>query len=302
MSACSRGLAIRPLVLLLAAAVTIAPLHGDEVIVPGTLYDQDKKHTGGGSNWTWNYYDDTGPSNGQFDLGETVVTWLAADTDNDHIEGPAEDWGTWKGATDNSCWAATAANLVRYLGGPSRYDAWMFTDGCDSKNWTNRGYVGSALTHDAYAHWSCSAGAGVFSANPVTWARQRFADGLPVGLSVTWAGGGAHAITVYGIDDAANTMTCANSDRDTGGNDIYTENYSWSAADNRWWLVRGATDHQINGIRTFAVARWQGAGAGGTTTEWADAGNWDFSEHGGIPADTNDPKLLRRIESTGGGE
>ena len=301
MSGYSGCLVLGSMALVLAATVTVGPLCADEVIVPGTLHDQDKKHTGDGRNWTWNYYDDTGPNNGQFDLGETVVTWLSADTDNDHIEGPGEDWGTWKGATDNSCWAATASNLVRYLGGPNRYDAWMFTDGCAAKDWTNSGHIGAALTHDGYAHWDCSASAGVFSENPVTWARERFADGLPVGLAVTWAGGGGHAITVYGIDDDADTMTCGNSDSDTGGDNIYTENYAWSWADSRWSLVRGATSHQINGIRTFAAARWQGAGAGGATTEWSDAGNWDWSEHGGAPADTNDPNLLRRIESVGGG-
>ena len=265
--------------------------HGrDRVQVPGRWYDQDKLNHAPNFFWTWNYYRDS-DNNGEYTLGEEVSDFLEADANRNKTQDGDENWGEWKGAEDGSCWAATAANLIRYVGGRSRYHDWMYVEGVGERNWTHGGPISAALDKDGFTRQQrlSTDGEGRFSEDPTEWLKARFATGLPVGLGVSWAGGGGHAITLYGIDTAQNRLITANSDNDVAGSDFHDEKYVYDADDRRFWLVRGETRHRIDELRTFATWNWIGDGRPGWSgSRWNDAANW---AEGAIPGPRDFPRV-----------
>jgi hypothetical protein len=128
---------------LLGVLLASAPAQAQYIVVPGYKPDQDKLVEPDSMNWVWNYYQDLN-ANGQYDLSEPVQDSLAADANWNRVEDPGEDWGDWSGALDNSCWAATAANMVHYIGAANPYQDWMYTSGCTGRNWTHGGPIDGA--------------------------------------------------------------------------------------------------------------------------------------------------------------
>ncbi len=78
-----------------AWAFTVAAANADFIKLP--INDVDKSHTAG--NWGSNWYDDVN-GNGQWDLGEPY-----ADSADPSWKTPLQD-------DDNSCWLASAANML----------------------------------------------------------------------------------------------------------------------------------------------------------------------------------------------
>ena len=99
------------LVSLVAALFTglAGPAWGQSYFLPGTIYDQDKqfRDVHGCCNW---YYD---PGLDGYQYGDIINNSQAGEL-------------YWSRQADNSCWMATAANMLRYVGGPDMYETWAY--------------------------------------------------------------------------------------------------------------------------------------------------------------------------------
>lgn len=179
-----------------------------------------------------------------------------------HIQDGNENWNVWQAADDNSCWMAASTNLMSYLDGTNRYNQSAYAIGIeyfdpklgsdDLKFWTDGGRPQKAIEawgfnevfhsdnglDEGGAHWDSS---------PIGWIKEEIDLGLPVALNVEWDPDGAHAFTVYGIDDVAHTMLIADSDSDRNGTEYYEIPYraaciklllhSTSALEPRPWIT-----------------------------------------------------------------
>jgi len=243
--------------------------------------------------WLWHgvdevYYDDQNGSNTK-DPGEPTTDTLEADEDEDRREDSAENFpGAWLGHRDNSCWAATANNLIRAVGGPDNYMTWMYETGICAKNWTHSGSTRAAVLEGGHFTTSLDAapvpGNG-WMENPVPTVRQWLSDGLPVGIGVDWAGGGAHAFTLYGIDgtDNAGTLTIADSDSDRSDTGFHTVAYQYNV-DSQWlldWSSTGDFTAMMDAATTYFTAYWTGDGG---NTWWDDEDNWAGAVGGNVPS------------------
>ena len=296
----------------LFSATVSMPASAEVTNLPGMWYDQDKSF--GMDPW-W-YHDTNG--NGQWDLlepaapafdpawgsGRTADIWHRAWFNDTTTENGAHDVGepvtkepppglqTWaqaREAPDNGCWIASAANMLRYIGGPDRYTMWAFTAGVTGtdifgntviKTFDDSGSQGEALSSDGYKTegiqrlflWS--------GADPIQWIQARLQRGLPVGIGIP-----GHALTLYGLDAGfmSGSMTVADSDIPPAG---VWPTYSYTAFNNSglWDIFLrypGAQNaQQLLCAISFATTDWQGAGTAGNTatsgwqTNWTDPRNW----------------------------
>ncbi|MBX3427914.1 MAG: hypothetical protein KF688_19700 [Pirellulales bacterium] len=259
---------------------------GQEVRLPGTWYDQDKHHLAAeawaGASWTRNYFDDANGNN-RFDPGEA---W-------DEVSHPG-----WLYFPDNSCWAASAANLLRYVGGPDRYHNWVYVAGTGptgNQFWPNTGAPVDALEADGYAtevhdgEWLGDPPIYQWTVDPTVWFEARFQDTLPVSMNIHFVGSTSHLLTVYAIDRTAQTVVVADSDQDPFGNNFATYSYTWNPAAGFWELQgTGYALVRINSGTTFATNDFIGGGAGGSGSSWNNPANWSA---GHAPASNELPKI-----------
>ncbi|MBN2474564.1 MAG: hypothetical protein JXB62_08140 [Pirellulales bacterium] len=265
------------LVGLCPAAPARAQLH----YVPGTWFDQDKPNDAG-DHWTRNCYNDSN-GNGEFDPGEP---W------NGTANTPDPGWtNPVLNQVDNSCWAAAGSNLLRYVGGPSRYFSWCYNDGCyGGRTWQDGGHAYEALEYAGYDADPRDIDddgdnlPGIIS--------TYVARGFPVTFALDWDGGGAHAITCYAIDRATNQVWLADSDRDVGGGPFFTSTVTYDNANDEWELVGNFSPHHVYRVDHFDYREWIGSGVNssetsGWTTEWDRSINWE----GGL----SDPDRLDQL-------
>jgi len=269
---------ILTLIVMACSLATSKLLNGEQLSVPGTWYDQDKSHIGvdgNSTNWAINYCEDNLTPNGAHDPGEN---W----TDDWNIIGP--DWIT---LNDHSCWMASAANLVSYVGGENPYEKWAYTQGISSllgtKTFDDGGEAGEALASEGFNVGAISKGGYdlLWLTDPVQWVQSRLAQNLPVaigtGIIGSLFGQPRHALTVYGIDTLNRTVTVADSDQDETTYTTY--NYTQDSSN---WILEDYPDGQryVAYAGTFLPYEWQGSGTGGddsdsgVTTEWENAANW----------------------------
>ena len=266
---------------------------GESFSLAGVWYDQDKYHEAAypqpvGDRWLSKYYNDVN-GNGRYDPGEPWGFSAAA------------GWSNPTHASDGTCWTATAANMLRYIGGPDRYQAWAYTEGVPHGayplTWTDAGIVHWALIQDGYHYVQYNSAGEAWDpgADPDGWVARRLADGLPCAVSVA---GNAHVVTAYAIDTTLQTITLADSDKEPGGQDYHTYSYSFvdtslSHPSPQSWVLLGYGDSgesvNITGLESFATTEWRGSGTGGDTatagdtTRWSRDANW-----------TSPPALLNR--------
>ncbi|MCE5326656.1 MAG: PEP-CTERM sorting domain-containing protein [Planctomycetaceae bacterium] len=258
---------------------------GAQARYAGTWYDQDKYHLANqpqhGLSWTRNYYQDLNGS-GLYDLGEPVSETFAQDLNDNRQVDAGENWGTWKADIDDSCWAATASNMIRTIGGGDYYHRWMYVDGMLSRDgsftadWTRTGSIGTPLIRSGYRIVEASTGQDyAWTGSPVQECMDLLRQGLPLGMTVP-----GHAFSVVAI--TADTMTFGHSDADEDGLDYVTHSYTFE--NDRWrldWDGNGNFDNLV-GYTSFAAVKWTGAGTGGvtdegiaqTSTRWEQAANW----------------------------
>jgi len=296
-------------------AVHAAAARADPVSAPGEWYDQDKTNDGQYDparsklvGMSWNYwFDDDG--NGVYTYGED---WrehhLIIDPNDNQQEDPGETWGDWHVSDDDSCWAAAAANLVRYVGAGDRYMGWVYEGTwADGSTWTweESGKATEALAAEGFGvqFVSNEAGGGVWAIDPAAWIQARLADGLPVviacGSEHDFGTGpfseSTHAVTVYAIDTSAQILVLADNSREFSNGDFTEFDYTFESGVLRLPDYRGAA--HLNKASTFDMTEWQGAGAGGADGDWHDPANWS----GGQVPDVAHPLLVPRMEFTGPG-
>jgi len=251
----------------------------------GLLFDQDKTHLGSepilGDSWTHNWYNDIN-GNGDYDPGEP---W--SDT----------EYSGWTYASDDSCWMATASNLVQYIGGSNSYYDWAYNGTYNQKTFENGGDAKDLVESLGYttrsiggswAYWT-----GWNGNNPADWMLAEIQQGSPlrIGIGIVKSGlDGRHALTVYGIDTTNQTTTLADSDSDHTSN-FRTCDYSWDGDNFRinflahspddiedWEYMYNVTSVDMTGQNS----NWLGSGTSGNssmtgdTTEWSDPDNWSI--------------------------
>lgn len=221
-----------------------------------------------------------------------ILYYTDADLDGWHDPGEAffagpggNDWNP-----DNSCWMASASNLLVDGGYANPYNpGWLRFGGAPSPNvspWgagVNAGGGGAFMTFDdcGWQHWAIAHtglafqgpiisvaefGAGTWAINPINWCLARFAEGHAVGLTVWWGAPavgalpgrvdltlnwGYHAITLYGINEAAGTITITDSDDRVVGARVC--NYTFIGND---WVIQNLYPG-INAHVNYAVALQQ---------------------------------------------
>lgn len=237
--------------------------------------------------WHWGeevYYEDEN-GDGHKDPGEETSPTLDADVDEDRSPDSAESWpGLWLGDGDNSCWAAAANNVRRYVGGPNEYMTWMYQTGVTSRNWTHAGWIAPVLEevgHKPHGQWATEENVWT-EGNPVPDLAELLNDGLAVGLDVWWASGGGHCFTVYGVDEDAQRLTFVCSDQDPAAGAFHTAPYQFTH-DGFWqidYYDSGTWNGDLSGINTFDAKEWTGDA---DTTSWHDGENWEGGLGGGVP-------------------
>jgi hypothetical protein len=215
--------------------------HGS-IHLPGTWYDQDKLNLGAGGVGPL-YVHDNIISNQVHDPGEAVS------------QVPQSGWIS---RSDMSCWMASAANIVRYIGGADPYDKWAFDQGVNGTfhNPYNGATVHGPLTFDdgGYQGWALrSAGYGVdeisapqgqlnnWATDPIAWLTSELQQGKPVGIGFwlnfnTW-----HAVTVYEINetsDTGGTLIIADSDANQNGQHFWECEYTYASGT---WAINYST-------------------------------------------------------------
>lgn len=223
-----------------------------------TWTDADKLHDQG--NWGINYWNDKN-SDGRWDPSEPLADAMDS------------SWGNGKSAYDNSCWIASAANMLAsagYAGGAAQDIYWDIV-----RNMTTTWYTGlfgwqeGGWQHEAL-NWyltnrpdpsltSTVAYYGVYNHEDGTWAQawptdpfdfaaNTLAAGDEVGI-VIHGGGTYHAITFQGYDSNTTSMSITDSDRDQGG-DLNTYTYDLSGSTS--WEMTDYTSFDIP-VDYFAV-------------------------------------------------
>ena len=276
--------AIGHLVVLVAVCLSAGrPLGAAPVVLPGTWFDVDKYHLAtephSGASWTHGWYgDDTeDPFRlGIFQSGEPYGEVSDPDWPPRYIP-------TYVG--DGSCWIATSANMIQYMGKPNYYHDWAYVTGIDGDSdyaydfWPEGGRVLEALENEGYMVlmrtsddvWGADPNV-EWENDPIPFCERRLSLGLPVGLSIKWLNGGRHAFTMYGIDTQAQTITFACSDSDQGGVEFLTRPYTWA---NSKWRVDYYGDgnyHHLIGATSFSCQEWMRLYEPG---DWSEKVNWE---------------------------
>lgn len=206
--------------------------------------------------------------------GGWILNYIDLDVDGWHD--PNEAWFsrwdpnmTW--GPDNSCWMASASNLLVFEGRVNPYLGWLGLGGAASPNprpWGGQitvGGGGAFMTFDdgGWQHWALDQVGvayqgpilttseftpGIWAINPITWCQSRLAEGHLCGLTVYWgtpapdaipirvdpenAGStGYHAITLINV--SAGTVTITDSDDLTSGPQQFP--YTWDGTD---WIIK----------------------------------------------------------------
>lgn len=278
------------------------PANAEQTSLTGTWYDRDKNV---GQNY-WYFEDDNG--NDKWDQGEAYSLyftsgWKVADPwhegwfddinyNGGHDPGelaakyPGSVWTNGTQALDRSCWMASASNILRYVGGPDRYEAWAYETGVPtSLTFDDGGQPAWPLTADGYR-----ATEGIAKYPPITpwlvdpidWTEHRLQQGLPVGIQVTVPFlVPTHALTVYAIDTSTHTLTVADSDQDSDGADYKTYNYTYAFGVTGWtWTLDDYLESpvEITYAASLTPCSWQGSGTGAGTSDWHASTNWSVSE------------------------
>ena len=283
---------------------------GQSYLLPGTIYDQEKNFLG---THEWgNYYFD--PGNVGYQPG-------------DKIDNTIETYGGvpdgWHFAADDSCWMASASDMLRYIGGPDKYQYWAYDHGVETgiapspRYWTHGGYQEMALGYAGYytnqAHALNDDGSinGLWSdpSGLIHTIASTISDALPVGIGIFNDSGMKHAITVVGINTNQQTMTVTDSDDALHG----PQTYHYAIVGNEVQLTDYGGGAAIYSYCTFMTLDWLGAGTGnnvgttsGSTTLWSSFDNWKandftitrikFSAPGLVQADTTASGLKLILE------
>lgn len=216
-----------------------------------------------------------------YTAADARFTSLPWDANNNYFKDEDEDWSVWRVADDNSCWAATAANLMSYIdGGTHRYHESVYVSGIDHgivgtdlRFWTRGGQVDEMLDawnfDDSKIKASIAGDRDWWSSSPFPYIRGKLKLGIPVGLSVSWGGGGAHAFTVYGIDETTRTLLIADSDSDRSDTEFYEISYRYN---NDWFEIDWDNDGNWNGDMVYIVTSLgnKTTGFGGDEQSWLD--------------------------------
>jgi hypothetical protein len=220
------------------------------------------------------------------------------DNDDDGWHDPEEPYydgdhplsNDWNG--DNSCWMASAANLLTCEGLSNPYETWLGTGGAPSpvtRPWGETSYApggGGARTFDdgGFQNYCLSHagesfigpiisddefGVGEWSSNPVNWCSARLGEGYPVGLAAFWGSpargadpgwmsddrqDGYHAITLWGIDAESGMLVITDSDDLTPADDDHLGPRLVSYVySSRDWLIPSLYDG-IDAHVNYAVA------------------------------------------------
>ena len=207
--------AVRRVVITLVGLLTLGVagvVLGQSYLLPGTIYDQEKQFFLNGQ-WCNYYYD---PGNVGYQPGDQI--------DNTIWQQPGGAPAGWRHAEDNSCWMASAANMLRYIGGPDDYRYWAYDHGVlcgvQWRYWPTGGFQDNALNYAGYytnSDIACNddgTPSGLWS-NPqglVDTIRNSLSEAMPVGIGIFNDGGMKHAITVVGIDTFQHTLVVTDSD------------------------------------------------------------------------------------------
>jgi len=212
-------------------------------------------------------------------------------------------------APDNSCWLASASNMMLFETGTSPYRTALCAGGANSPEhfpWggmSTANGTGVAFTFDdgGFQHWLFARegigwegpiitdeqfAAHAWSIDPVAWTAAQIGMDHPVGIAFYWGRGdrqagdlptgfyrdrvsGYHAVTVWGIDTVGETITLADSD---DGEAIYRVlPYEW--ADGDWYIPAGAYHAQALYINYAVSSR-------GETPVMADDFRYTQEENG----------------------
>jgi autotransporter-associated beta strand protein/T5SS/PEP-CTERM-associated repeat protein len=244
----------------------------DQVSVTQPWYDQDKTHDpttqpNGGTTWENKYFIDSN-HNGVFDPGESTYLSYQAN----RIP-----------ATDNSCWMASACNMISHRNQRDCFDhylSWAYYNGItgpfstpwnDNTNRTftfvNGGFANYCLQAEGYGWAVMAQNSSSFSwVDPENYIVACLKADNPVSIGV-WQDNqtGGHALTVYAINTSQKTMTIADSDKTGNG---YTT-YSYAVSGNNLTLNYGA-QHNLQYICSFDDVGWWTAGNG----MWENTSNW----------------------------
>lgn len=217
--------------------------------VEDPYYDTDKLHFDTQSNEFTLYYQNAN-QNQSHDPGEAVSTIQQ---------------GNLVVATDESCWIATANNLVQQEGHGQEYLDWL-EDGASTSPvwdlwygwWTPPGGGEGTFDDLGFAHWPLDHDAreycgpihtsgpdgGTWNRDPIPWCQSRLAGGSGVGIEVWFqaalgrgaqlregyaANEGRHVLTLWSIDPESNTLVV--SDSDDGLNGARVVAYTWAGGD-----------------------------------------------------------------------
>ncbi len=245
-----------------------------EISLSGTWYDQDKYHIAasdpqGGISWHQNYGSDS-----PHDPGEEVFEFESSIY---NVPLP-----------DNSCWIASAANMVRYRTGEKYYESWAYTDGVSGtflNPWDGEVYGTWTFDDGGLQHYCFDAAGFDYAVMAKNSSHYDWVDPLeyiaaclnsdnPVGIGYWWGNSG-HAITIYGIDIENGTMTVADSDQDYSGQGTKTHEITFEISSDSITLSNpyydGATSSgELRYICSFDDVGWWTAGTG----NWNSADNW----------------------------
>jgi len=272
------------------------PLKAEKVSLPGKWYDTDKAK---GEMWYYDdldqddYWEQNEPYGWEKDPGwqywktthwkQHKLCFDDLDADLQHDAGepiawyPEQSWTNGLQKLNGSCWIASASDMLKYVGGPERYEAWAYEEGVLAEQYTfdDAGEQINPLNSDGFSHVQDYKLILLWPFVPVDWVKERLSYNLPVGIGIT--GPSAHSLTVYEIDTDNQTITVADSDRDSYT--FTTYNYQW---DGVTWSLPNYLDqpHNIVYVCSFTPYLWQGSGTGGDTStagptvEWTNATNW----------------------------
>ena len=204
---------------------------------------------------------------------------------------PGDSWmlsdpGTWYCLVDNSCWMASADNMVEYRYGIGRYNSWAYQDGITGTftnpwgsmpnatyTFNTSGLANYCLQNEGYA-WaimaqSDSSHPSSFSwVDPADYIAACLRAGSPVGIGIWNGWSSGHALTVYAINTQNRTITLADSDADWNGKDFTT--FSYALSGQNLTIAYPTSQQNVHYICSFDDVGWW---TGGTGT-WENTSNW----------------------------
>ena len=247
---------------------------GQTTAVPGTWYDQDYYHLPveptSGASWTHNFT--PGESHEPGDpWSEAYDSYYTHQLD------------------DYSCWMASAANILQYLGLANSYNSWAYDVGVNVsgtwKTFDDAGLQEEALNFAGYTPVNIHSLplVGWWLQSPVDWIETRLTQALPVGLGMMISGRPVgHALTIYAIDRTFSRMQVADSAQDPGAYSWY--DYSWDGTSLTldYNSAYGSDTWAITYLSVTRPNEWHGSGGGGASSDWDMPGNWSV---GSCPTD-----------------